>query len=292
MRTLPAMLLIAVCACAPVLALNLHTHLTPPFQPEPPPDILSPIPEPLPESLREEPFISFETPIDDSEIVEGRQLPIRWQTGGPIDHVRIYYSYDLCPLGGKPRGKSGRVLQGTMLPNTGQVTWTVPWLDTTAVRLRIAGYDSQQQRLAADEIGLRFLPAEISDLPPRSIGIIKKRQRLYYLEGGRLRRMHIVSTAAPGYTTPTMHPGAWDPRRGAMGKIFRKARAPMSRTYRVVMPYWLQITSSGSHGIHATTPRYYSRLGRPASHGCVRQHLEDARILYSMVSVGTPVYVF
>jgi lipoprotein-anchoring transpeptidase ErfK/SrfK len=77
-----------------------------------------------------------------------------------------------------------------------------------------------------------------------------------------------------------------------MGKVFRKAPSAWSRSYRVNMPYWLQITSSGSHGIHATSPRYYGRLGSPASAGCVRQHLSDAAKLYSLVSVGTPVYIF
>jgi len=54
----------------------------------------------------------------------------------------------------------------------------------------------------------------------------------------------------------------------------------------------VQITSSGSHGIHATSPGYYRYLGRGASHGCVRQHRADAAVLYGLVSVGTPVYVF
>ncbi len=62
--------------------------------------------------------------------------------------------------------------------------------------------------------------------------------------------------------------------------------------YDVVMRYYLAITSSGSHGIHATYPNMYRYLGRPASHGCIRQHRKDAAILYDLVPVGTPVYVF
>jgi lipoprotein-anchoring transpeptidase ErfK/SrfK len=76
-----------------------------------------------------------------------------------------------------------------------------------------------------------------------------------------------------------------------MGKVFGKSAAPVSRMYEVVMYHWLQITSSGSHGIHATSPPYYDRLGKPASHGCIRQHRSDAKILYDMVRIGTPVYV-
>ena len=53
----------------------------------------------------------------------------------------------------------------------------------------------------------------------------------------------------------------------------------------------MAVTSSGSHGIHATSPGLYCYLGSPASHGCIRQHRADAQKLYGMVSVGTPVYV-
>jgi lipoprotein-anchoring transpeptidase ErfK/SrfK len=61
--------------------------------------------------------------------------------------------------------------------------------------------------------------------------------------------------------------------------------------YQVHMLWWMAITSSGSHGIHATSPNLYGYLGSPASHGCIRQHRADAQELYGMVSVGTPVYV-
>jgi lipoprotein-anchoring transpeptidase ErfK/SrfK len=104
--------------------------------------------------------------------------------------------------------------------------------------------------------------------------------------------MHLVSTARYPHYTPPMRPGSYDRRRGAMGKVFYKDPCAWSRRYECDMPYWMAITSSGSHGIHATSPPYYHRLGSPASHGCVRQHRSDARILYRMVDIGTPVYVF
>lgn len=263
-----------------------------PAQPEPPDVGLRPGASLVGQPPCGRPGISFLAPRDDSEVLEGAEVLIRWSSAGPIDRVRLYFSYDRCPLGGRSRGEHGEVLFGGMIPNTGQVQWTVPWVDALGFRLRIAGYDAAGERLAADEIGVRFRPAELRDLPPTAIGIIKRRQRLYYYENGRIRRMHLVSTAAPGYTTPRMRPGSYDRRRGAMGKVFRKAPSAWSRRYRVNMPYWLQITSSGSHGIHATSPRFYRYLGRGASHGCVRQHRSDAAVLYSLVEVGTPVYIF
>jgi lipoprotein-anchoring transpeptidase ErfK/SrfK len=88
-----------------------------------------------------------------------------------------------------------------------------------------------------------------------------------------------------------MQPGSGG-RRGAMGRVFGKDPDAFSRMYEVHMLWWMAITSSGSHGIHATSPGFYSQLGEPASHGCIRQHRRDARTLYQMVSVGTSVYVF
>lgn len=47
----------------------------------------------------------------------------------------------------------------------------------------------------------------------------------------------------------------------------------------------------GGHYIHATTRNYYSALGQPASHGCNRLTLEDARALYLMTPIGARVEV-
>lgn len=232
------------------------------------------------------------SPADGDEWVEGSQVTFRWLSSGPIRKVRIYYSYERCKFAERSRGEVGVVL-ADMIPDNNQFTWPkVPWLDTGSVRLRIAGYDAEGNRVAADEVGLHFRPRELVGLPDTCIAIIKKHQRLYYIREGKVVRMHIVSTAASGYWTPTMKPGSFDRRRGAMGKVFSKDTCAWSRMYHCSMPYWMAITSSGSHGIHATSPPFYGRLGSPASHGCVRQHRTDARILFGMVAVGTKVYVF
>jgi lipoprotein-anchoring transpeptidase ErfK/SrfK len=44
------------------------------------------------------------------------------------------------------------------------------------------------------------------------------------------------------------------------------------------------------YGIHGTNDP--SSIGRSASHGCVRLRNEDIATLYSMVEVGTPVYIY
>lgn len=287
------LLLVGALCCAAVQAETAVARIAPeaPFQPEPPEIGLDAAEAPT-DPAAGQALIEFISPTDDDEIVEGVETILRWQARGPVQKVRLYFYYDRCALGGQSRGTFGRIIYGQMIPNFGEVPWTIPWMDTAALRLRIAAYDGAEELVAEHEIGLRYRPAELKDLPDHAIGIVKKRQRLYYYEDGRVRRMHIVSTAAPGYTTPRMYPGSRDPRRGQMGRVFGKQRHAFSRMYRVAMPYWLQITSSGSHGIHATSARYYRYLGRPASHGCVRQHEADAAILFNLVEVGTPVYVF
>ncbi len=260
-----------------------------PLQPEPPMESLRWGPG-VPQ-LAEPFFVILTHPVDGSEIVEGEEVRITWKTGGPVSQVRIYYQYENCRLGGAYRGSVGRLVGGGTLPNTGQYSWIVPWMDTHQLRLRIAGYEPGGGLIGAEEVGLQFRPKELKDLPPTAIGIIKSRQRLYYFEDGKIKRMHIISTAMSGYWTPYMEPGSYDPRRGRMGQVFYKDTNAWSKQYNCWMPYWMAITSSGSHGIHATSPPFYHRLGSPASHGCVRQHQADARKLFHMVRVGTPVYI-
>lgn len=233
------------------------------------------------------PALSFAYPIPGGQINEGGQT-IVWNTSGHIAQVRLTYSGEKCQLGGRPRG----TFSGTVgkMKNEGKHIWAAPWLDAQNVKLRLVGYDAAGKELSFAEAEYEFLPAVCADKPDHCLVVSKARQRLWYLRGGRIKRMHLVSTAARGYTTPNMRPGSRG-SRGAMGRVFSKAYAPVSRMYEVVMYYWLQITSSGSHGIHATSPPFYSRLGGPASHGCVRQHRADARILWQMVPVGTPVYI-
>jgi len=283
-RVTLSVLLIGLCAGQIGLAAPVARE---PFQPYP-----AEGPPPAERSLSESFYIWLESPVNESELLEGSAVRIRWHSGGPIEKVRLYYEYENCRLGGKSRGRVGKVIGGSMLPNTGEHVWKVPWMDTQRLRLRIAGYDAQGGRLSTDEIGLFYRPRQLAGLPDKCIAVIKERQRLYYFVDGKLVRMHIVSTALPGYTTPTMKPGSYDRKRGRMGQVFYKSPHTRSRLYNCDMYWWMAVTSSGSHGIHATSPRFYSRLGRPASHGCIRQHAADAKALYSLVKIGTPVYVF
>lgn len=78
-----------------------------------------------------------------------------------------------------------------------------------------------------------------------------------------------VSTGRKGYATPS---GTFRPVR--MHKMWR------SRKYdNAPMPY--AIFYNEGYAIHGTS--YVSRLGSPASHGCIRLNTANAQILYKML---------
>ncbi len=94
-------------------------------------------------------------------------------------------------------------------------------------------------------------------------------QRLYLYVDGCLRNKWPVSTARKGYRTPT---GSWRPTR--------LERDWHSRKYNwAPMPY--SVFFLGGYAIHGTND--LKRLGRPASHGCIRLPPRNAAQLFNLV---------
>lgn len=91
---------------------------------------------------------------------------------------------------------------------------------------------------------------------------------------GRVVHRWKVSTARRGYVTPR---GTWRPTR--MHTMWHSRKYNMSP-----MPY--SIFYHRGYAIHGTNA--VSRLGRPASHGCVRLHTRNAKKLFSMVKQVGP----
>lgn len=100
------------------------------------------------------------------------------------------------------------------------------------------------------------------------ITVDKSEQRMY-VETPTDRFVWDVSTGRKGYTTPS---GSYQP--------YRLAKLHYSKKYdNAPMPY--SIFYHGGYAIHATGE--VERLGNPASHGCVRLELRNARWLYRIV---------
>jgi len=94
-------------------------------------------------------------------------------------------------------------------------------------------------------------------------------QTLYLYVDGMLRYEWPVSTARAGKITPR---GEWQPQW--LSRWHRSSRYNNA-------PMYFAIFYDGDYAIHATDA--VSRLGRPASAGCVRLDEENASLLFAMV---------
>ena len=101
------------------------------------------------------------------------------------------------------------------------------------------------------------------------VTVDKSAQRLSVTVDGMQRYQWQVSTARWGYRTPN---GTYRPQR--------LERKWFSRKYDwSPMPY--SIFFDGGYAIHGSYE--ISRLGHPASHGCIRLHPENAALLFALV---------
>ena len=124
--------------------------------------------------------------------------------------------------------------------------------------------------LAAAILGLA---ASLAVALPARAGIVaqvdNRRQTMQVYVDGGLAFVWPVSTARPGFRTP---PGRYS--------VQRMERMWYSRQYDWA-PMPNAIFFHGGYAIHGTGA--VGRLGRPASHGCVRLAPWNARLLFDMV---------
>lgn len=93
-------------------------------------------------------------------------------------------------------------------------------------------------------------------------------QTMVVTENGWTKFRWKISTARPGYVTPR---GSW---RAYMASLHHRSR----KYDNAPMPY--AIFFNGGYAIHATFDT--KRLGRPASHGCIRLHPANAAIFFGL----------
>ncbi len=128
----------------------------------------------------------------------------------------------------------------------------------------------------------RYFPGDPRLKEVAKIVVSLSQQRLYVLnENDEALAVWPISSGMKGYETPTGN-----------FSIVNRIRRAYSRKYEVWMVPWMAIVKSGEYGIHGLEDRsYYRKLGRPASHGCIRLAQEHAFKLLSWVKVGTPVKI-
>lgn len=112
------------------------------------------------------------------------------------------------------------------------------------------------------------------------VEIIKSKQMLFLHLDGELKDSFPVSTGTKKYTTPNLSVRP-------SGPLFTKysSRKWPGGNYKGLgnMPYAVFVR--GGYAIHGTTPGNFSKLGTPASHGCIRLHPDNGRVFYELVKL-------
>ncbi|MBT1171850.1 L,D-transpeptidase [Bifidobacterium sp. MA2] len=127
---------------------------------------------------------------------------------------------------------------------------------------------------------------DLSGYRDLSVEVSIARQRVYVKSAGRTVYTMIVSTGADD-TTPR---GSFT--LGVRGDHFYNPEERMGADYwvRIQGPYLFHSVPTGEQA-----GRYLedeaAKLGRPASHGCVRLSVADAKWFYDQVPTGTPVTI-
>lgn len=140
-----------------------------------------------------------------------------------------------------------------------------------------------------EETGLLAFPSATAAIATSSVGcyqstcalfvdIDKSTQTLSLYLYGRFENRWLVSTGSPGRGTPNYN-------KRFDGRIYRgymSSKYP-GGDYRGLgnMPYAMFI--SGGIALHGTPEGNWSRLGRPASHGCIRMHPGPAAYINSVL---------
>ena len=118
-----------------------------------------------------------------------------------------------------------------------------------------------------------FVAALLAGTVPAAANVVvtidKSTQRMSVSVDGSPRYSFVVSTGRAGYGTPN---GTYRPQRLARTWFSKKY-------YNSPMPH--SIFFHGGYAIHGSYE--ISRLGGPASHGCVRLHPSNAATLYALV---------
>ncbi len=245
--------------------------------------LMSRVPTPAPSLVLEGP--------DRDTLTEAQSYDITWRASG-IRTVGVTAYGDRTPLGGRSRGTFNIRISDPVPASQGRVSWKPPLIDARKFRIRVAGYDSEGRTVRSFSREYEFRPVVMVNRSADGIYLdlhTRNNQRLYVQKDGRITKVYLSSSSENWEWQPrNSHPGRMHDH-GGIFRVLSKERNHYSSLFRVDMPYAMRY--HGGHYIHATSPSLYDSLGEPASAGCNRLTLEDARELYSQTPIGTRVEV-
>ncbi|HEY3267226.1 MAG TPA: L,D-transpeptidase [Armatimonadota bacterium] len=231
----------------------------PPPQPQPQPTP-KPVHPPKPEPKPVAPTVAWASPVNGAVLFRPDTVTLDWTSAFPEGTA---YSVTM--------GETKKDFPVSVAENVAatSVRWTLPDMPCTTVYLRVKAFDPSGALLGSDVRMIHLVPAD-------AIVVSKQNQRLWAFHGGKLRQRYLISTGDVDYDT-----------RAGWFTVYMRSRDHHSSIYDVDMPYALFF--SGGQAIHASTA--LRRLGRRASHGCVRLPKAHARTLFDDSGVGRPIIV-
>jgi hypothetical protein len=153
-------------------------------------------------------------------------------------------------------------LSGGTAPAEELTIATAPMMDVTAIDV------AAPEAIQAAPVATQAAPEEPS-VPAVVARVDLSDQTMTVYVDEKLSYEFKVSTGRSGYGTPT---GQWN-------AAWLSASHRSKKYHNAPMPW--SVFFHGGYAVHGTTE--VRRLGRPASHGCVRLHPANAKIFYKLV---------
>jgi hypothetical protein len=225
---------------------------------------------------------------------EGGAFHVHWVSLPEVVTVIAYVAVPRTALGRRSRGTQRVAFAPKAAAADGAATWQVPWLDGLRGVLLIKGYAAGGALAQRIEHPFHFRPRALQDMPGDALYVHltdHKRQRLYLQRDGELVFAALCSGGSTGRMRKERYCGRGiHDHNGWFTVVQKDARHTSTLNPEWYMPHSLRFFRA--HHIHGTSPNQYRKLGRPASHGCIRLHRTDARTLFRKVPVGEKVYIY
>jgi len=143
-------------------------------------------------------------------------------------------------------------------------------------------------------VPLKAIEPKITSIDFGPIVVIRRgSNKLYLYQGATLARTFGVATGQEQYPTPL---GEWHVVTMQRNPWWIPPDSKWARDAKPIPPgpgnplgtRWMGLDAAGV-GIHGTPDA--ASIGYSASHGCIRMRIPDAETLFTLIHVGTPVYV-